>query len=161
MQVEQMKAQMSMQADQTRMQHEFQLEQARMQMQAAVDQNRQSAEQQQKSAEIAQEAQLEQMRSQYKQSSDEAAREIERWKAQLASDTAIYIKTMDVNSAASLAVDRQEGESLAGSPAAPQGQAASDTSAQSMKEFTAAMIAAISRPKTIVRDANGRAVGVQ
>ena len=133
-----------------------------MQMQAAVDQNRQSAEQQQKSAEIAQEAQLEQMRSQYKQSSDEAAREIERWKAQLASDTAIYIKTMDVNSAASLAVDRQEGESLAGSPAsAPQDQAASDTSAQSMKEFTAAMIAAISRPKTIVRDANGRAVGVQ
>jgi hypothetical protein len=72
-------------------QHGGQVESMKAQMQMQVDRNRQEAEAQQHALKIQYEADLEQMKETNRHAQESARIELERWKAQLASDTAIYI----------------------------------------------------------------------
>lgn len=98
-------------------QHQAQLDQMKGQMQMQVDRNRQEAEAQQKQAEVQQQAQLEQLKEQYRHEQHGRNDELERWKAQLASDTQIYIAQLAANATAQtaqLAADRARGEAING-----------------------------------------------
>jgi len=106
-----MKVQAQAQADQQRLQMEQQLEQQRMQQQAQVDANRQRLEAEQQSQKISQEMQLEQFRAQMEHDREMSRMELDRWKAQLQSDTQVFIERLKIGAAqdASLLQDRMAG----------------------------------------------------
>lgn len=90
-------------------QHTAQIEQIKAQMQMAVDRNRQEAEAQQHALKVQYDAQLAELQEQNRHAQEAARIELERWKAQLASDTAIYIAQLNNQAktdAAQLAADR-------------------------------------------------------
>jgi hypothetical protein len=90
-------------------QHTAQIEQIKAQMQMAVDRNRQEAEAQQHALKVQYDAHLAEMQEQNRHAQEAARLELERWKAQLASDTAIYIAQLNNQAktdAAQLAADR-------------------------------------------------------
>lgn len=90
-------------------QHMAQVEQIKAQMQMAVDRNRQDAEAQQHALKVQYDARLAEMQEQNRHAQEAARLELERWKAQLASDTAIYIAQLNNQAktdAAQLAADR-------------------------------------------------------
>jgi len=92
-------------------QHSGQVESMKAQMQMQVDRNRQEAEAQQHALKIQYEAELEQMKEANRHSQEAARIELERWKAQLASDTSIYIAELTNRTkldTANLAADRAE-----------------------------------------------------
>lgn len=89
--------------------HAAQIEQVKAQMQMEVDRNRQQAEAQQHSLKVQTDAQLEQMREELNHQREAGRMELERWKAQLQSDTAIYIAQLNNQAkldTANLAADR-------------------------------------------------------
>jgi hypothetical protein len=90
-------------------QHTAQIEQIKAQMQMAVDRNRQEAEAQQHALKVQYDANLAELQEQNRHAQEAARLELERWKAQLASDTAIYIAQLNNQAktdAAQLAADR-------------------------------------------------------
>lgn len=92
-------------------QHAGQVESMKAQMQMQVDRNRQEAEAQQHALKIQYEAELEHMKEANRHAQEAARIELERWKAQLASDTAVYIAELTNKTkldAANLAADRAE-----------------------------------------------------
>lgn len=140
-QAEAQKFQLQMQADQAAKSAEMQLERERMQMQAQVDNNRQAAEAQQKAAEAELNARVEQQKAIHAQQMESQRLEMERWKAQLQSDTQIFIAQLKAG---------EKGEA----PEAGEGKGDN-------KAHIQALIEAISAPKTIVRGPDGRAIGIQ
>jgi hypothetical protein len=143
MQAEQAKHQAQMQADAMAKQADMQLERDRMQMQAQVDSHRQQVESEQKNLEQSQQLQLEKYKAD-RQAEVEASRlEFERWKAQLASDTQIYLEQLKQAQAAPIQGGADGGDALH----------------QAITAMTEA-VAQLSRPKQIIRDANGRAQGI-
>jgi hypothetical protein len=90
-------------------QHMAEIEQIKAQMQMAVDRNRQEVEAQQHALKVQYDAQLAELQEQNRHAQEVARIELERWKAQLASDTAIYIAQLNNQAktdAAQLAADR-------------------------------------------------------
>jgi hypothetical protein len=89
--------------------HTAQIEQIKAQMQMQVDRNRQDAEAQQHALKVQYDAQLAEMQEQNRHAQEAARLDLDRWKAQLASDTAIYIAQINNQAktdAAQLATDR-------------------------------------------------------
>lgn len=102
--------QKAQQADADR-QHAGEVESMKAQMQMQVDRNRQQAEAQQHALKIQYEAELEHVKEANRHAQESARIELERWKAQLASDTAVYIAELTNKTkldAANLAADRAE-----------------------------------------------------
>jgi hypothetical protein len=90
-------------------QHTAQIEQIKAQMQMAVDRNRQDAEAQQHALKVQYDAELARMQEENRHAQEAARLELERWKAQLSSDTAIFIAQLNNQAktdAAQLAADR-------------------------------------------------------
>jgi hypothetical protein len=158
-QVEQMKAQLQAQLAEADRQHEAQLEQAKAQMQMQVDINRQQAEAAQRQQELQQEAQLAQMQQQIDQAKHEAEQamtlEIEKIKARA------QIIVAKIGAGTGESPDEMAGETALFADAAP--SPADEIRAQlaSALEGFQQAIQTINRPKQIVRDGNGRAVGIQ
>lgn len=144
MQVEQMKAQVQAQTDQASREHEMQLEQARMQMQAQVDTHRQQVEAQQQTQKMVQERELEQFRAQLKAQSDAQQIDFERYKADLAASTQIYIAQMSAGGAKPLEGAENDIQSAL---------------AVSIDGFRAA-VEKMGAPKQIIRGPDGRAQGI-
>ena len=140
LQADAQKFQLQVQADQASKQAELQLERERMTMQAQVDNNRQAAEAQQKAAEAELAARVEQQKAIHAQQMEAQRLEMERWKAQLQSDTQIFIAQLKAG-------EKSE---------APEAEGKGDS-----KAHIQALIEAISAPKTIVRGPDGRAIGIQ
>jgi hypothetical protein len=112
----QMKAQ---QAEADR-QHAGEVESMKANMQMQVDRNRQQAEAQQHALKIQYEAELEHLKEANRHAQEAARIELDRWKAQLASDTAIYIAELTNRTkldTANLAADRAEATAETQEPA--------------------------------------------
>lgn len=135
------KAQAQMQADMQAKQADLQLERERMQMQAQVDSHRQQVEAEQKSIEQQQQLQLEQYKADRQAEVESLKLEHDRWKAQLAAETQIYIAQMSAGSAA------------------PGGKDLTSALAVSIDGFRAA-VEQMGKPKTIIRGPDGRAAGI-
>jgi hypothetical protein len=101
--------QFKMQQGQADREHAAQIEQIKAQMQIAVDRSRQEAEAQQHALKVQNEAELARMQEELRHVQENARIELERWKAQLASDTSIYIAQLNNQAkldTANLAADR-------------------------------------------------------
>lgn len=133
-QMKAMELQHQAQLDQLKRDHEMALEQLKMNMQAQVDNNRQQAEAAQKTLEIQQQAQLEQLKAEQASRHKEADLALEKYKADLAAQTQMAVAEMKQPPAA-------------------------DTS--SIEASVRQLFEHMSQPATIIRDNNGRAVGVQ
>ena len=132
-QMKAMELQHQAQLDQLKRDHEMALEQLKMNMQAQVDNNRQQAEAAQKTLEIQQQAQLEQLKAEQASRHKEADLALEKYKADLAAQTQMAVADMKRMPADNSSVE--------------------NTVKQLFDHF--------SQPAVIIRDANGRAVGVQ
>lgn len=89
--------------------HAAQIEQIKAAMQMQVDRNRQEAEAHQHALKVQYDSELAQMQEANRHTQEAERLELERWKAQLASDTAIYIAEMNNKAkldTANLAADR-------------------------------------------------------
>jgi len=150
MEIEQMKAQMKAQTDTQAKQAEIQVERERMQMQAQVDTHRQQVEAQQKTAEVAAEMQLEQYKAAQADAQHQRDIEFERWKAELQAQTAIYLEQLKMQAA---------GAGQAAPVVAQTPDGTNDALAVAIEGFRAAL-EQMGRPKTIIRDAAGRAQGI-
>ena len=144
-QLEQQRAQYEAQADEAKRQHEAAIEQMKAQMQAQVDDNRQKAEATQKSLEMQQQAELKRLEAEYKAMADQRQLEFDQWKAQLDAETKILVAKIGA------------GAKMDGAPEQPDMGA---VLAQALQGFTEA-IGHLARPKTVVRGADGRVIGVQ
>jgi hypothetical protein len=138
MQIEQFKAQ----NDAQKFQAESTIERERMQMQLQVDQQREEMQARQKQLEIEQTAQMQQLDAGYKAQSDMARLEFEKWKAELDASVKLQIAGM------------------AAAPAAGEAQAQTAQIAQ-LGQAINQLMAEITSPTEIVRDAAGRAVGIK
>lgn len=89
--------------------HNAQIEQIKAEMQMQVDRNRQAAEAQQHALKVQYDAHLAELQEQNRHAQEAARLDLDRWKAQLASDTAIYIAQLNNQAkldTAQLAADR-------------------------------------------------------
>jgi hypothetical protein len=155
--------QMELQADAQKFQAETVVEHQNMQMQAELD--RQKAEFNMKQ---------EQLRSQndvaIEQAKIQAQAELERWKAEL--DAQVALEKARIDAAAKLEIEQVKAANQP-PPAAvsvnndPNGDFAKSLetiiqrSEQNQQQVLGAIVDALSRPKTIVRGQDGRAIGVQ
>lgn len=176
MQVEQMKAQVQAQADHAKAQAALQVEQMKAQMQAEVDRNRQQAEAEQHALKVQKEAELSQLEAQLKDQQHQRDIEFERWKAELQANTQIVIAEMNNKSsmqqhllttnAANAGAMTEISEDGTAKPAGALSslvEAINSNIAQLMgiqQQNHAQIVQALTRPKQIIRDANGRAQGV-
>jgi hypothetical protein len=163
--------QAELQAEQQKFQAETQLEMQRIQMQAQAKQAEQMAALQvqqanderdaaREQARAEMDAQLKQLEADNKSQLEAQKLELERWKAQLQSNTQIYIEQVKAGQ-----LDASEAVELA----APGGAPATDlrsamvahqaTIAETLASLRLA-IDAMRAPRQIVRDANGRAQGI-
>lgn len=136
-QAEMQKMQFSAQQDQMKFQAEQQIEQQRMAMQAELDRNRQEWEARQKSLEAEQQAQVQALQAQYQAQSEAARLEFERWKAELDANVKLQIAGI-------------------GQPANEP-----DQRIDALMGMVQTMAQAMNAPRMIVRDENGRAIGVK
>ena len=149
---EQIKAQAQVQIEQAKLQNHLALEQEKMQMQARVDVNRQQAEAQQLALKAQQDAQLEQYRAELDAQKENARLQFEQWKTQFEANTRIQLEHI------------KRGEVIApdvvGTLLNSQGQINSQL-ATAIGEMLQAAVQQIRAPRRIVRDANGRAQGIE
>ena len=176
MQIEQMKAQVSAQADQAKMQASMQIEQAKAQMQAEVDRNRQQAEAQQHALKVQKEAELAQLEASLKDTQHQRDIEFERWKAELQANTQIvlaemnnknsmqqHLLTTNAANAGSMTELAEDGTAKPAGALTSLVEAMNQNIAQLMglqQQNHAQIVQALTKPKQIIRDANGRAQGV-
>ena len=151
-QLEQVKQQGQMQIEQQKAQADVMIEREKAQAQMQVDITRQQAEAEQKQMQIQQEAMLEQFKAQLEAQQERARLDLEQWKAQLDNQTKIQIE--HIKRGDMIAPDAL-GEML-NNQSAVNGQLA-----QSIAEMLQAAVAQIRAPKRIIRDANGRAAGIE
>jgi hypothetical protein len=152
LQLEQAKQQGQMQLAQVKAQSDVMIEREKAQAQMQVDITRQQAEAEQKQMQIQQEAMLEQFKAQLEAQQERARLDLEQWKTQLDNQTKIQIEHI------------KRGEMIApdalGSMLENQ-SAVNSQLAQSIAEMLQAAVAQIRAPKRIIRDANGRAAGIE
>lgn len=151
-QLEQMKQQGQAQLAQVKAQSDVMIEREKAQAQMQVDITRQQAEAEQKQMQIQQEAMLEQFKSQLEAQQERAKLELEQWKAQLDSQTKIQIE--HIKRGEMIAPDALG--AMLENQSAVNGQLAN-----AIGEMLQAAVQQIRAPRRIVRDANGRAQGVE
>jgi len=159
MQIEQAKIQAQAQIEQMKAQINLQLEQTKAQAQQQVDITRQSAEAEQQDRKVQAEAQLALAQAQLKNELERERLELERWKAQLASNTQIYLEQVKQGMAASDAVELAAPDQLPSQELRQQVLISNDAIAQTLEALRTS-IDAMRAPRQIVRDANGRAQGI-
>lgn len=152
LQVEQIKQQGQMQLEQVKAQADVMVEREKAQAQMQVDISRQQAEAEQQQMKIQQEAMLEQFKAQLEAQQERARLDLEQWKAQLDNQTKIQIE--HIKRGEMIAPDAL-GEML-NNQSAVNGQLAN-----SIAEMLQAAVAQMRAPRRIVRDANGRAQGLE
>ena len=152
LQLEQAKQQGQMQLEQVKGQTEVIVEREKAQAQMQVDISRQQAEAEQKQMQIQQEAMLEQFKAQLDAQQERARMDLEQWKTQLDNQTKIQIE--HIKRGDMIAPDAL-GEMLNN-----QG-AVNNQLATSIAEMLQAAVSQIRAPRRIVRDENGRALGVE
>lgn len=149
---EQAKGQVAVQVEDMKIRANAQLEAQKMQMQERVDVNRQQAEAQQKQLEIQQEAELERYKAELEARKEDARLQFEQWKTQFQANTQIQLEHI------------KRGEVIQPDVITPlldaQGQINSQL-ATAIGEMLQAAVAQIRAPRRIVRDANGRAQGLE
>lgn len=163
---EQVKAQARMQELQFKAEQDQQKFQAEQQTQLAIDQNRQEWEAKQKQLELQQTAELEQYKASLSEQLAAKDREFNAWKAQLEAGTKIQIAQMGTQpfvdaetEKATVAASTTIVEALTNNL-----QVLSDNHAAAQAQTIAAMqdlALQITRPKTVVRDAAGKVLGIQ
>lgn len=154
-------AQAQMQAEQAKVQAQMQLESQKMQMQQQTDIVRQRAEMEQHQAKVAAEAQLAQMEAQLKAELERAKLDSERWKAQLESNTRIYLEQMKLGLVDPASVPELVNPET--KPVTVQLQESMAQTQSAIAETLGALRAAIDHmraPRRIIRDENGKAQGV-
>jgi hypothetical protein len=152
LQLEQAKQQGQMQLAQVKAQSDVMIEREKAQAQMQVDITRQQAEAEQKQMQIQQEAMLEQFKAQLEAQQERARLDLEQWKTQLDNQTRIQIE--HIKRGEMIAPDAL-GEMLNNQ------SAVNSQLAQSIAEMLQAAVAQIRAPKRIIRDANGRAAGIE
>ena len=166
---EQIKAQAQMQVEQMKAQLSAQIEQEKMKAQNQVDLVRNQTEAQQHIAQMDYEAKLKEFESQIKHEQEKAKIAIEQlkiendhWKAQLDSNTKIYIEKMKLGEiTGDDAMDMLAPQVT--SPTQEMREQIANTN-MALNETLMAVkesIDHLKKPKTIIRDKNGRAQGVQ
>lgn len=159
LQVEQMKQQAEAQKVQAEQQHTAAMEQAKLQHQGQLEQMKQQHT-----------AALEQQKQAHAERLAQQQMEYDKWKAELDAETKIVVAQMSAETSlqsAQMSADTTL-KTAAMQPAKPEQQdtvekptvSTNDALAVAIEGFTAA-IGEMRRPKTIVRDQNGRASGVQ
>lgn len=154
------KIQADQQAKSAEMQQELQLEREKMQLKVQSDQAEQSfqaqqvMQQQQLEAqrterEMQVKAQLEMQKSQFENAARQQQLDFDRWKAQLEAETQIYIAQLSGGGA--------DGTNIGSGDITAALAQAIDGFRTSME----GVVAQLSKPKQIVRDQNGRALGIQ
>lgn len=138
-QIEQMKLQADQQKFQAQMQADAQKTQA--ELQAKLEETRANLELQ--AANDQRDSEREAMKAQYEAQLEQQRMEFDRWKAEFDAQTKIYIEEMKVRGAPPSDVMQQKDDML------------------QVLTGLQAVIQQMNTPKVIVRDANGRAVGVQ
>jgi hypothetical protein len=161
-QVAQMQAQFDAQKHQMELQQQAQLEQLKAQMQAQVDINRQKSEAEQHAMKIQQEAQLEALKMQQDQQKhayeQQNALEIEKIKARA------QVVSARIASKAAETPDEMnaEGQILSDGPSPIEVLANTlGNAVGGLQNAVTALHQHMARPKQIVRDQSGRAVGIQ
>ncbi len=138
-QIEQMRLQAMQQGEQAKLQADMQKTQA--QMQAKLQETQANLELQ--AANDQRDSEREAMKAQYEAQLEQQRMEFDRWKAEFDAQTKIYIEEMKVRGAPPSDVMQQKDDML------------------QVLTGLQAVIQQMNTPKVIVRDANGRAVGVQ
>lgn len=183
-QVEQMKAQLQSQVEQQRIQMEHDLEAQRMQMQAQVDTHRQQVEAQQQAIKAQQDQQLEQFRAQLQAQKDAQQLQFDQWKVEMDNQTKIAVAEISAKTTLkTAAMSANSGMTNPDAMMSPDGEIVASPSLQGLidtvngsltslvqsqqsliqahHESNAQLVAAVTRPRVLVRGADGRAVGVQ
>jgi hypothetical protein len=154
LQVEQMKQQGAAQSNQFKAQQEMQLKQIEAQVQdqqhqremqrdMEVERNKQEMQARDSQFQAQLEAQKEQQRMQMEEYSKQADRDLARWKAEL--DATVKLQISGIKSPEQI-IEETEKE---------------DAKESNMQQMMMQMMQAMTAPKVVVRDANGRAVGIQ
>lgn len=159
---EQMQAEQEAQLEQQRMQFEGQAEQQRLQMEQAAEQQRIALEEQAKQREMALEAQLEAMRLKMEEAEAAQEKAFKVWEAELKAETQKEVAR--INAGAKAAAQEQaamaKGEEGEGEEPEEQEPEGPSETAQLIQALTA-MVEQLSRPKSVVRGADGRISGLQ
>ena len=169
-----MQAQAQQQSEQARIQHEGQVaqmkqqgEEQKLQAENQREQMRIQADQQAKQAELAHAAQVEQMKVQAAAAQAQSQQQFDKWKAELEASTKIVIAQISADTAMkqTAAAGIQQAEQAA------QTEVKQDTGIEQMKplmdmhgealQAIKGVMEQMARPKSVVRDAEGRVSGVQ
>lgn len=151
-QLEQVKQQGQAQLAQVKAQTDVMIEREKAQAQMQVDVIRQKAESEQKQMEIQQQAMLEQFKAQLEAQQERARLDLEQWKTQLDNQTKIqieHIKRGEIVGPDALGAMLQNQAEVNGQLA------------NSIAEMLQAAVQQIRAPRRIIRDANGRAQGLE
>jgi hypothetical protein len=173
--------QASAQLEQSRLQMEMQAKEREAQITAAADVERNRLEAERETMRQQNEAALKQMESEAKERTEAARLEFERWKAQLDADVKVAVAqlgaqtTLKTASMSANAAGEEQEYSEAGEPVAkPTLQALVDAINQNMTQLIQSqsalmdrqnqahgeMVAVLSRPRKLIRDASGKAQGI-
>jgi hypothetical protein len=159
-QLEQMKLQLQMQSDAAAREHEAKLDALRAQMQAHVDDNKQQAQAAQVQLQLEQEAKLKAIDAQIAENARMSEQAFNQWKAKLDNETKVLVAQISAAASAAKAEPSEPaGASSEPSEATPQVDVAGALQA-ALQGFTEAL-QAMSKPKTLIRGADGKVVGIQ
>lgn len=162
--------QMQLQADQAKSAAEFQMREREQQMQSQIEMQRNQLEAARAQQDREHQAQIEHLKAQYQAQNDAQKMELERWKAELDANTKIVLKEMD---AANAMKQTQIGLNKEGLQADESGNVAPSSAflsainenfaklMQLHQQSTDQLAQLVTRPKTLVRGPDGRAIGVQ
>lgn len=139
----QFKAQQEMQTLQITNQLQDQQHQREMQRDMEIERNKQEMQARDTQFQMQLEAQKETQRLQMEEASKQADRELQRWKAEL--DAQVKLTIAGIKSPEQI-VEETEKE---------------DAKESNMQQMMMQMMQAMTAPKVVVRDANGRAIGIQ
>jgi len=170
MQIEQAKGQMQLQLESGKTAAQMQLEREKMQLQAQVDSNEQAAQQAQATAQQQLQAQVDTHKAQLQAANDEAQRnhemmieqmkiDAENQRAQLERDTKILLAQIQAQTATN--TEAQKAQIGADAEVAKSNGGDLKSVIDTLSKTQAALAAAMSKPRTILRGPDGRAIGIQ
>lgn len=169
-QADMQKEQMKMQAEQMKNAAELQMREREQQMQAAIAAQDREHQAQIEAMKAQNAAEAERMRLAYQAECDARKEAFERWKAELDANTKIVLKEMDAANAmkqTDIALQKEglsRGEDGSVAPSSAFLNAINENFAKLMQmhsESTDKLAQLVTRPKTLVRGPDGRAIGVQ
>lgn len=174
-QAQQQESQSKLQLEQAKLQQEAQASQQRLQMETERDQQAMQLKAQIDNAKIQQDAQLEQSKQQHEQFMEQAKQDFERWRSELEANTKIVVAEMSSKTqlqTAALSASQASDTVDYGSDGTTQPKNSLQVLIESMNENMgrlmetqaqshAALIEVISKPKKIVRDAQGKVTGTE